>query len=79
MKKARTLLFLGTWVVILPYLGFPYFWKNILFTITGLGIIYISYTLYIDNKKRENKEKIFDSFKENEEFVINNEVNENLN
>lgn len=79
MKKARTLLFLGTWVVILPYLGFPYFWKNILFAITGLGIIYISYTLYIDHKTREKKERIFDSFKENEEFVINNENSENLN
>lgn len=79
MKKARILLFLGTWVVILPYLGFPYSWKNILFTVTGLGIIYISYALYRDYKIKENKEKSFDNFRENNKFIANNEEEENIN
>jgi hypothetical protein len=43
MKTARTLLILGIWIAILPYLGFPYSWKKILLTLSGLGVAYISY------------------------------------
>ena len=65
MYKARILLALGTWMAILPYLGFPYSWKDILTTVTGLVVIYISYLLYKDNKI---KEKTFDNFSENDNF-----------
>jgi hypothetical protein len=73
MQKARILLFLGIWIAILPYLGFPYSWKNILLTITGLGIVYISYTLYRNYKIQENQEKTFDNFSENNDFERNKE------
>lgn len=66
MSKARLLLILGTWVAILPYLGFPYTWKEIFFTLSGLGIIYMSYSLYRDDKKRESRS--FDNFSENNHF-----------
>jgi hypothetical protein len=66
MRKARLLLILGTWVAILPYLGFPYTWKEVFFTLSGLGIIYMSYSLYKDYKKSENKS--FDNFSENNYF-----------
>src|SRR3989344_2626179 len=66
MRKARMLLFLGVWVAVLPYLGFPYPWKNVLFVITGAGLIYFSYVLYQESKMKETKEeKIFDNFSEN--------------
>ena len=65
MTKARILLILGIWVAMLPYLGFPYFWKAILFTITGLGLIYFSYILYKESKIIETKEETFDNFSEN--------------
>lgn len=74
MKKARALLILGTWVTILPYLGFPYSWKDVLTTITGLGLMVLSYILYIDYKKTEEtkgQKKTFDSFKENDNFNEN--------
>lgn len=76
MRKARTLLILGTWVAILPYLGIPYYWKNILFTITGLGLIYFSYVLYKNYKIKENQKKTFDSFSENENFNENQNIDE---
>jgi len=71
MKKARALLILGTWVTVLPFLGFPYSWKDVLTTITGLGLMIFSYILYIDYKKTEKgkkREKTFDNFKENDDF-----------
>jgi amino acid permease len=80
MRKARIFLFLGIWVVILPYLGFPSSWKDVLSTLTGLGLIYVSYILYKDYKKdykiEENQEKTFDNFSENSDFGKNESVNE---
>ena len=69
MKKAWTLLILGVWVAILPYLGFPYSWTDILITLSGLGLIYVSFMLYKESKIKEIKEeKTFDNFSENKFF-----------
>ncbi len=68
MKKARILLILGVWVAILPYLGFPASWKNIIFVLTGLGLFYFAYTLYKEAKTAEGNSKKFDNFSENREF-----------
>ena len=66
MKRAYTLLALGIWTAILPYLGFPYSWKDILFTITGLWLCYFSYLFYREHKVAEGrKEKVFENFSEN--------------
>lgn len=67
MRRAWTLLFLGIWVAVLPYLGFPQSWKNILFTVLGLVLIYISFVLYSELKAKEKK-KDFDNFSENQDF-----------
>lgn len=76
MRKARIFLILGIWVTILPYLGFPYSWKDILTTLSGLGLIGVSYLLYRESKIKEiDKEKTFDNFSENnfkEEGEIDN-------
>ena len=68
MRKTRTLLILGIWVTILPYLGFPYSWKDILTTISGFVVIYYSYVLYKNSQKKENAGKVFDNFRENNNF-----------
>jgi len=68
MNEARMFLILGIWVAILPYLGFPHFIKNILFTIAGLILIYFSYRMYRSNKTGEIEEKSFDNFSENTSF-----------
>ena len=80
MKKARILLALGIWVAILPYLGFPPSWKTILFTITGFGIMALSYIFYKEykNNNKTPEKKVFDNFLENKDFIeekINSEEN----
>ncbi len=71
MRKARIFLMLGIWISILPYLGFPYSWKNILFTISGLIVIYLSYIIYRESKITEKKEVISENFSENSDFYKN--------
>jgi hypothetical protein len=67
MQKMRIFLFLGIWITILPYLGFPYSWKDALTTLSGLGLVYLSFVLYREPKTKGLKiEKTFDNFKENE-------------
>lgn len=53
MRKERVLLILGIWVAILPQLGFPYSWKNVLFTLSGLILVYYSYIIYKETKITE--------------------------
>lgn len=65
MRKARILFALGVWVAILPYLGFPYIIKNILFAISGLGLVAISYMIYKGNKDNAAEKETFDNFQEN--------------
>jgi hypothetical protein len=71
MSKVKIIFALGVWIAVLPYLGFPYSLKNTLFSITGLGLIYIGYVLYQNYKAGESKEKKFDNFSENSNFIEN--------
>jgi hypothetical protein len=68
MRKARILLILGVCMAILPYLGFSYSWKDILFTVSGLVLIFFSYLLYKDYKELEAPSEPFDNFRENSNF-----------
>jgi len=65
MRKARILLIFGIWIAILPYLGFPYSWKNIIFSLTGLALAYFAYLSYREAKKLEVGKKTFENFSEN--------------
>lgn len=65
MSKVKIIFVLGVWVAILPYLGFPYSFKNLLFSVTGLGLVYIGYLFYKDSEKEKIEEKTFDNFSEN--------------
>jgi len=76
MLRARMILLIGVWVAILPYLGFPYLWKNVLFTITGLGIIFLALVLFKEHKTRNKIKETFENFSENSDFNTNlNEEN----
>ncbi len=68
MSKIKILSILGFWIAVLPYLGFPYVFKNILLTLSGLTIVYLSYVLSKENKEGEEK-IIFENFSENHDFV----------
>ncbi len=63
MQKAKIFLFGGLWVAILPYLGFPVFLKNILFSLTGLTFVYIG--LVLRSKIPVKNPKQFENFSEN--------------
>jgi hypothetical protein len=65
MRRVRVLLILGIWVAVLPFLGFPYSWKDILTALSGLALIYISFVMYRESKVREIGKETFDNFSEN--------------
>jgi len=75
MSRLKIILILGIFVSILPYLGFPLTSKNILISLSGLAIIYLSYILYEENKEESKEEVTFDNFSENHDFVESNVVN----
>lgn len=60
MRKEKTLFIIGLWVMILSFSGFPLFWRNILFVLTGISIIYLAYLFYLEFKERSlNSSKTF--------------------
>ena len=69
MQRARAFLGLGIWVAVLPYLGFPYFWKNALLTLSGLVVAYLSYLAYRELKAGDKGKITFDNFSENHGFA----------
>lgn len=57
MRKERTLIIVGIWVAILPFLGFYESSRKILFGVTGIFIIYLAYLFYNEAKVRISKEE----------------------
>lgn len=80
MSKTRWVFILGIWVMILPFLGFPRVWKNTLFVITGLGLIYLAYLLRREKRRVssqvEPKIEKPDTFTDNGEEVSIRETSE---
>ncbi|MGI9118305.1 MAG: hypothetical protein ACR2IQ_02045 [Minisyncoccia bacterium] len=50
MKKEYTLLSLGIWVMLFPYLGFPFVWRAWILGITGLCICFVAWRFWKDKK-----------------------------
>ena len=73
MSKIKMILTLGVWIAILPYLGFPYAFKDILYSLTGFSLIFFSYLLYKEFKVGDKENEIFDNFSENSDFKENKE------
>lgn len=71
MRRAKTFFLLGIWVAILPYLGFPYLWKNILFSISGVLLSILGFMIYREHQALKNETKMFDNFSENQSFSMN--------
>jgi hypothetical protein len=63
MRKERTLLIIGCWIIILPFLGFPNNWRENILIISGLSLVYLAYLFYIEKKatapKNENRSRTF--------------------
>jgi membrane-bound ClpP family serine protease len=43
MSKETTIIALGIWVIIVPYLGIPTSWKTILLVLAGFAIVMIGF------------------------------------
>ncbi|MCM2339167.1 MAG: hypothetical protein NDI62_01795 [Burkholderiales bacterium] len=69
MSKIKILLGLSFWVTILPYLGFPITLKNLLISLSGLGLILITYLIYKKEKGSKKEGNKFDNFSENHNFI----------
>lgn len=57
MRKEKTLLIIGIWVAVLPYLGFYESWRKGLYILTGLAIVYLAYLFYAEAKARLSKDE----------------------
>lgn len=45
MSKEMSIIALGIWVVIIPYLGVPSSWRTVLLVLTGIGIAVIGFLI----------------------------------
>jgi hypothetical protein len=73
MSKVRIIFILSIFVAILPFLGFPYSFKNILYSATGLALMYLTFSAYYKNPK-EKKAETFENFSENVNFTEKEEA-----
>jgi len=56
MRKEKTLLIIGVWIMVLPFLGFTNSWRQALLLISGFAIVYLAYLFYLEYKVRVKKE-----------------------
>lgn len=52
MSKEMSLIALGVWVIVVPYLGIPGSWRTALLVLTGLGIAAIGFLLRNESLSR---------------------------
>ncbi len=71
MRKERTLFFVGIWVGLLPFLGFPNSWRKVLFILTGIAIIYLSYLFRQEAKARIDALRLSKDEQTMESFIDN--------
>jgi hypothetical protein len=53
MSKQTSVLILGIFVAILPFLGFPQSWRIVMFVIAGICIAILAFMLRADHLRRE--------------------------
>ncbi len=58
MRKEKALFFIGLFILILPFLGFPNSWKTVMYMIIGIIIMYLAYLFYVEVKDRLAKNSI---------------------
>lgn len=61
-NKNNILAVIGIWIVLIPFLGFPGSWKNIIIIVSGLIIAGISYFLNTSEVSQNDRKSKNDSF-----------------
>ena len=67
----KTIIWLGLWVAIFPFLGFPVGSRDFLFVVSGVLIAFIAFSIKRKEKKEKDaierkKEIVTESFTQNE-------------
>jgi len=57
MKHTKTIIALGMIVALVPFLGFPSSWKNIMFAVLGLTIATLSFRIFSVVRDSESGQK----------------------
>lgn len=65
MSKEMTVVALGIWILILPYLGVPGSWRTTLLALTGVGLIVLGFFLRAEVLSRGGRHGSHHSFVEN--------------
>lgn len=72
MSKYSMIIILAIWITILPFLGFPSFWRTLFIVLSGLGIIF--YTLALRSESFNSQSF---SFKKRNDVYVENGINNN--
>lgn len=48
MSKDIVIIVLGIWIAIVPFLGFPGLWETIIYVVSGLGVVLMTFLLRRD-------------------------------
>ena len=65
MFKNKVLSILGIVLALIPYSGFPLGLKNIIISLLGISVIFISYLFYKERKTDQNSSKTSETHSEN--------------
>jgi hypothetical protein len=65
MSKEMTIIVLGVWVIVVPYLGFPTSWKTVIFFVTGVLVVYLGFSLRAGALARGSRRTEHHPFAEN--------------
>jgi hypothetical protein len=65
MSKEMTIIVLGVWTIILPYLGIPSGWRTTLVILTGIGFVVLGFLLRGETLSRGHKGSSRHSYVEN--------------
>ncbi|MBL4644642.1 MAG: hypothetical protein JKX80_02130 [Candidatus Pacebacteria bacterium] len=57
MKHTKTIIGLGVLVALVPFLGFPSAWKNVIFAFLGLSIVALAFRLLISTRSSQPNTK----------------------
>ena len=72
MSKHSIIITLAIWIIILPFLGFPSFWRTLFFVLSGLGIIFYTFLL-----RSESSNSSSFSFDKNNDVYVENGIDHN--
>jgi hypothetical protein len=65
MSKEMTIIVLGAWAIVLPYLGIPSGWRTTLLIVTGIAFMVLGFLLRGEALSRGHKGSSRHSFVEN--------------